>query len=143
MENFAGGFFVGWLESDKDWFWPFEPFSMLKTFCKTLIKIKLAWPVCTEYEIKMSYELWPQLKMKFYWVITWKLLLSGGGGNEPLMDRNKNLVWGESTKRRFFLVGEWANFLQVGGWANFPQVGGLHPSLPGSHTFKFLLIHDL
>ena len=54
MENIAGGFFVGWLQSDKDWFWPFEPFSMLKTFCKTLIKIKLAWPVCTEYEIKMS-----------------------------------------------------------------------------------------
>ena len=136
MENFAGGFFVGWLESDKDWFWPFEPFSMLKTFCKTLIKIKLAWPVCTEYESKI----------KMVWAMTTaknEVLLSEGGGNEPLMDRNKNLVWGESTKRRFFLVGEWANFLQVGGWANFPQVGGLHPSLPGSHTFKFLLIHDL
>ena len=35
-----------------------------------------------------------------------EVLLSEGGRNEPLMDRNKNLVWGESTKRRFFLVGE-------------------------------------
>ena len=44
--NFAGGnFFIEWWESDKEWFWTFEPFSKLKTrFCKywTSIKIKIS-----------------------------------------------------------------------------------------------------
>ena len=30
-----GGFFTGWWEPEEEWFWPFEPFSKLKTaFCE-------------------------------------------------------------------------------------------------------------
>ena len=50
MGNFdeESDFFVGWWKSVQEWFWPFKPFSKLKTpFCKywTSIKPKLAWPV--------------------------------------------------------------------------------------------------
>ena len=49
-------FFIGWWESEEEWFWPFELFSKLKlTFCKyqTLIKIKIVLTfVYKEYETK-------------------------------------------------------------------------------------------
>ena len=59
------------------------------------LKSKLAWPVCTEYEIKTkkAQEQWLQLKWSFYWFIIWKLLFNEGltiGGDEG--------------------QGEWANF---------------------------------
>ena len=41
-------FFIGWLESEEEWIWTFEPFSNLKTtFCKywTSIKIKISMTV--------------------------------------------------------------------------------------------------
>ena len=46
-------------------------------------KSKLAWPVCTEYEIKIKkvQEPWLQIKWSFYWF----MLFSGGltiGGDE-------------------------------------------------------------
>ena len=71
MGNYPGGnFSIGWWESEKEWFWPLEPFSKLKTtFWKywTLIKIKISM-ACVYKEhggkIKMVQEQWLQLKMK-------------------------------------------------------------------------------
>ena len=61
-------FFIGWWESDKEWFWPIEPFSKLKTiFFKywTLIKIKVSMTcLYKEDKVKIAQELWLQLKMK-------------------------------------------------------------------------------
>ena len=65
-----GDFSTGWWESDKEWFWPLEPFSKLSTtFCKywTLIKIKISMAcVYQEYggKIKMVQKQWLQLKIK-------------------------------------------------------------------------------
>ena len=65
-----GDFSIGWWQSDKEWFWPLNPFSKLKTTCKywTLIKIKISLTcVCKEYDegkIKMVQELSILLKMK-------------------------------------------------------------------------------
>ena len=58
-------------------------FKAKKTFFEnwTSIKIKISSTcVYEEYEvkIKMVQEQWLQLKMKFYSVITWKLLSNGG-----------------------------------------------------------------
>ena len=78
-----GCYFTGWSEAEEEWFWLFEPFSELqRTFCKywASIKIKISITcVYKEYKVKfkMVQQHWLQLKMKFYWVITWKLLFSG------------------------------------------------------------------
>ena len=84
IRNFAGGnIFTGQWEPGEEWFWPFEPFLKLETdFCEfwTSIKIKISMTcVSKDYEIrtKMVHEQWLQLKMLFYWVITWKLWFSG------------------------------------------------------------------
>ena len=84
IRNFAGGnIFTGQWEPGEEWFWPFEPFLKLETdFCEywTSIKIKTSMTcVSKDYEIrtKMVHEQWLQLKMLFYWVITWKLWFSG------------------------------------------------------------------
>ena len=45
MGNFARGLFIGCWKSEEEWFWPFKPFSNLKTtFCEywTSIKIKIS-----------------------------------------------------------------------------------------------------
>ena len=80
--------FEGWWESDKKWIWPFKTFSKLKKKISVNIehwlKSKLEWPMCSNsMKLKMVQEQQLQLKWIFYWVITWKLLLSGG--NEPLV----------------------------------------------------------
>ena len=78
-----GCYFIGWSEAEEEWFWLFEPFFELKrTFCKywASIEIKISITcVYKEYKVKfkMVQQHWLQLKMKFYWVITWKLLFSG------------------------------------------------------------------
>ena len=80
-------FFTGWWENEQEWFWPFEPFSKLKT---ASFKIKISMTcVYKEHEIntKMVQEQWLQLKWGFHWVITWKLLFSGEDGGI-------NLWWG-------------------------------------------------
>ena len=69
-ETLLGDFCVGWWEPEEEWFWPFKPFSKLKTtFCKywTLIKIKISLAcVYKEYEVKvkMVQEQWMKIKMK-------------------------------------------------------------------------------
>ena len=72
--------------------------------------------VYKEYEIKikMVQEPWLQLKIKFYWIITWKLLFSGGV--EYLVGRgDKNLVRRKSTGGRIFLDGVMSKFRLLGG----------------------------
>ena len=56
MGNFDWGGRVEWYESGEEWFWPFEPFSKLKTtFCIYVGKTKMV----KEQEL--------QLKVKFLW----------------------------------------------------------------------------
>ena len=82
IRNFAGGyFFTGWREPNEDWFWQFEPFSMLKVaFCEygTSIKIKIdmIW-ASKEYDIKtnMEQEQWLQLKMLCLLGYNWKVVI--------------------------------------------------------------------
>ena len=89
--NFAGGIFFQWWESDKEWFWRFEPVSKLKTrFRKywTSIKIKISMTCMYKdykFKIKMVQEQWLQLKMR------------------------------EATAREFFLVGGWTKFWLIWG----------------------------
>ena len=76
IRNFTGGRVTRWREPEEEWFWWFEPFSMLKTAfheCWTSIKIKINMTcVLREYKIKTKMEQgqWLQLKCCFYWVIT-------------------------------------------------------------------------
>ena len=68
----GGGRFTGWWEPEEESFWPFEPFSKLKTaFCGywTLIKITISMTcVSKEYEIKtkMVHEQWLQAE-EWFW----------------------------------------------------------------------------
>ena len=127
--NFAGGiFFIGWWESDEEWFCPFKPFSKLNkqnfVHIEHQLKSKLAWPVGTEYEvkIKMVQEQW-QLKMKF--LLGYKMKIVGG---------NKNLVggWGGRGFRR----GEWGN-------SPHPPVGKPCSPLHGQENPLFWLEESL
>ena len=76
-------FLIGRWKSVGEWFWPFKPIARLKTTSKywTLIKPKLAWPVCTN-SIKLKWRWYKSNnyseKWSFSLVITWKLLFSGG-----------------------------------------------------------------
>ena len=74
-------------------------------FCKYLasIKIKISM-ICVYKEYEIVQEQWLQLKVSFYWVITWKLLLSGGGIINLWWVRIK--MW----LRRVYGGGVWANF---------------------------------
>ena len=73
--------FAGWWESEEECFWPFKPFSKLKTaICKywTLIKIKIGMTcVCKAYEGKMKIvqEHWLQLEMKFVLACKMKIVI--------------------------------------------------------------------
>ena len=80
MGNFAREeSFIRCWESEKKWTWSYEPFSFCKFWTSIKMKINMNC-VYKEYKIKakMVQEQWLQLKMKFYWVITWKLLFSEG-----------------------------------------------------------------
>ena len=74
-------FFIEWWESDKEWFWTFEPFSKLKTrFCEywTSIKIKISMTCMYKdykFKIKMVQEQWLQLKMKSLWGSNMKIVI--------------------------------------------------------------------
>ena len=124
MGIFPGANFpIRWWESEKEWFWPLKPFSKLKTtLCKhwTLIKIKITW-VHKKYEdkIKMVWEQWLQLKMKFFfWAITWELLFSGGCAFGGVI----KIWWGKSTGGTFLGGGGMSKFLTSGGWTSpIPQ----------------------
>ena len=80
----GGNFFTGGWEPQEEWFWWFQPFSKLKrAFCEywTSIKIKVSMTcVSKKYGIKtkMVQKQWLQLKIMFYWVITWKFVFTGG-----------------------------------------------------------------
>ena len=69
IANFAiKEIFIGFWESDEEWFWLFETFSKLTTFykCGTLIKIKInvTW-LNKEYETAMTAALNLQMKSLF------------------------------------------------------------------------------
>ena len=97
-------FFTRWREPEEEWFCQFKLFSKLKTaFCEywTSTKIKVNMPLCPmsmKLKQKLSRNNDCSWKCCFYWVITWKLLFSGGG-------RELTLVGGESTDRGMFLGG--------------------------------------
>ena len=100
-----GIFFTGQWEPEEELFWPIIPFSKLKiAFCEywTSIKTKISMtPVCPKsMKLKQKWCMNIDYNRKCcfycYWVITWKLLFSGGI-NLWWGWRNKNLVWREST----------------------------------------------
>ena len=100
------------------------------------IKINMTW-VSKEYETKTKMEQgqWLQLKSCFYWVITWKLLLSGGGGRG-----NKNLVRGGVFYGKTFLGGQGGGE-QIFDWWR----GGLSPIPPSRKSpvcmYTYIYIH--
>lgn len=58
LANFAGwAFFIGRLESEDEWFWPFEPFTKLRHFANNehQLKSKLARTICTK---SMKFKKW-------------------------------------------------------------------------------------
>ena len=138
IRNFTGGRVTGWREPEEEWFWWFEPFSMLKTAfheCWTSIKIKINMTcVLKEYKIKtkMEQEQWLQLKCCFYWVITfnYKYIINITINNCCLVGGGElNSCGGESTR----VLG---GFFQVGGWANFRLVGGAISPIPPSPQYR-------
>ena len=65
-ETLLEGFFIGWWELKKEWFWQFKPFSKLKAAsCEYWTSVTC---VSQEYEIKtkMVQEQWLQLKIVFF-----------------------------------------------------------------------------
>ena len=91
IRNFArgrggGDFFTKWWGPEEDWFWPFKPFSNLKTaFCEywTSLKITISM-TCVSKSMKLKQKRYRSndcnKKCCYYWVITWKLLFSRGRG---------------------------------------------------------------
>ena len=114
----VGDFFTGWREPEEEWFWQFEPFSKLKTaFCEYWTSIKMKINMTCVSKIMKLKQKWSKSndyskKCCFCWVITWKLLLSGGG--------------------KVFFYGEFFSRWSDWGWrANFWLVGRgtlTHPS---------------
>ena len=72
-------FFTGWWEPEEEWFWPFKPFSKLKT-ASFKIKISLIC-VYEEHEIKTGkvQEQWLQLKLKFSLCFNMRIVICWGG----------------------------------------------------------------
>ena len=112
-------FFTRWREPEEEWFCQFKLFSKLKTaFCEywTSTKIKVNMPLCPmsmKLKQKLSRNNDCSWKCCFYWVITWKLLFSGGGRELTLV--GVGVYWQRNVSRR----GEWANFWLVG--CNMPH----------------------
>ena len=101
-------FFTGWLEPSEVCLWSLKYFSKLKAaFCEYWKSVKISC-VYKEFGIKTK-KVQEQLtgEMKFYWVITWFLLLRG---------REIKFCWEavESTKEFFYTGVEWANFWLAG-----------------------------
>ena len=95
------------------------------------LKWTLTWPVCSK-SMKLTQK-WSKskdysLKCCFYWIITWKLLLSGGG----------ELKFGGG--RGSLLAG---NFSRWGGRANFWLVGENSPTIPpvGKTLYIYIYIY--
>ena len=125
MKTSAWEIFIGCWEYEEERFWPFEPFSKLKTtFCRcwTSIKIKIGMTcVYREHEVKIK---WyrsndSSSKWSFYWVMTWQLLFSG----------RINLWWGSRvfqialrSRRILSPLGGMVNF---SGWGFFYRVVGI------------------
>ena len=130
IRNFTGGRVTGWREPEEEWFWWFEPFSMLKTAfheCWTSIKIKINMTcVLREYKIKTKMEQgqWLQLKCCFYWVITfnYKYIINITINNCCLVGGGELTSGGGESTRGIFLGG--------GGETNFQLVGGTPPPFP-------------
>ena len=86
-EILLGGriFFAGWRELE-EWFWGFEPFSklfqQLSVNTEHQLKSKLTWSVWPKsMKLKQKWRRKNDYNQKccFYWVLTWKLFLVGGG----------------------------------------------------------------
>ena len=93
-----GDFFTEWRKPEEEWFWRFGLFSKLKTaFCEYWTSSKI-WTMCPKgRKLKQKWCRSNDYSSKccFYWVITWKLLFSGGGeGNWLLLGGDKNLEAG-------------------------------------------------
>ena len=106
--------------------------SKKMAFCEywTSIKIKISMTcVSKEYKIKtkMVHEQWLQLKWSLYWVITWKLLFSGGRGRINLWWKEKKNLVG----RNFSRWVEWANFRLVMGDFPYPS-SRKNPAISGT-----------
>ena len=87
IRNFTGreDFFAGWRELE-EWFWGFEPFSklfqQLSVNTEHQLKSKLTWSVWPKsMKLKQKWRRRNDYNQKccFYWVLTWKLFLVGGG----------------------------------------------------------------
>ena len=110
----GGNFFTAWRNPEDKSFWRFEPFSKLEiAFCEYWMSIKIKINMtCVSEEYEIEQVQWSRsntysYKCCFYWVITWKLLFSGGLGGVGGGDTN--------------LVG--VIFLGWWEWANFGLVG--------------------
>ena len=128
----GGNFFTGWRNPEDKSFWRFEPFSKLEiAFCEYWMSIKIKINMtCVSEEYEIEQVQWSRsntysYKCCFYWVITWKLLFSGGLGGVGGGDTN--------------LVG--VIFLGWWEWANFGLVGGT-PSYGKPCDVLFLGLHD-
>ena len=94
--------FLGLWESDKEWFWLFEPFSKLTTFSKhgTMIKIKnnITW-LYKKYKVKIKWSNNNGSSQK----PNNEVFIGLKHGSWYLLEENKHLL-GESAKREIFLV---------------------------------------
>ena len=107
IRHFArGNFFIGRWEPEEVWFWPFQPFSKLKTtFCKYWISIKIKISltfVYKEYEvkIKMVQERWLQLRIKLLLgynmrVVWWGWGYTKGGFFQVRVNKQIFSLWGD------------------------------------------------
>ena len=138
-EKFArGDFSFGWWESGKEWFWPLEPFSKLKTTCCkhwTLVKIKISMAcVYKEYrgKTKMVQEQWLQLKVKILLNYSMKLFISVGG---------INLWWGDFSwwGRDDWVFGQWGRDSPICPSRENPVA----PSSESVKNFKFPIWRSL
>ena len=68
MENFAQvDLSIGWWESDKEWFLPLEPFSMLKmAICKSLKCQQKSKLPCNVY-MSLDFFLWGNKQIVGHW----------------------------------------------------------------------------
>ena len=94
------------------------------------LKSKLVWPVCQK-SMKLKQNgtgaITAAKNQRFYWVITWKFLFSGGGwwwGIDFLFGGNKDLVGGEGVLGGNFprWWGRMYEFLAGGGGLPIPPV---------------------